>query len=98
MTRSKSQQRLNELLPLVYEELRVFASRALDREAANISVQTTDLVHEVYLRLSQLREIGWENEQEMLRTAGRGDASRIGRSRAAPTSAETETTGVSRAA
>ncbi|HMP79200.1 MAG TPA: ECF-type sigma factor [Pirellulaceae bacterium] len=69
MTRSKSQQRLNELLPLVYEELRVFASRALDREAANISVQTTDLVHEVYLRLSQLREIGWENEQEMLRTA-----------------------------
>jgi RNA polymerase sigma factor (TIGR02999 family) len=49
--------------------MRQYASRALDKERANLSVQTTDLVHEVYLRLSQLREIDWNNEQEMLRTA-----------------------------
>ncbi len=39
-----------ELLPLVYEELRVLARGRLAREA-NESLQTTDLVHEAYLRL-----------------------------------------------
>ena len=39
-----------ELLPLVYDELRVLASSRLAREA-NVSLQTTELVHEAYLRL-----------------------------------------------
>ncbi|HMO12863.1 MAG TPA: ECF-type sigma factor [Pirellulaceae bacterium] len=69
MTPNQSRRRLDELLPLVYDQMRAYASRALETERANLSVQTTDLVHEVYLRLSQLREIDWENEQEILRTA-----------------------------
>jgi RNA polymerase sigma factor (TIGR02999 family) len=39
------------LLPQVYEELRILASRRLSREAPEQSLQATALVHEAYLRL-----------------------------------------------
>ena len=39
-----------ELLPALYQELRTLASRRLAREA-HASLQTTELVHEAYLRL-----------------------------------------------
>jgi RNA polymerase sigma factor (TIGR02999 family) len=39
------------LLPQVYEELRILASRRLSREAPGQSLQATALVHEAYLRL-----------------------------------------------
>lgn len=69
MSLSDSKQRLNELLPLVYDQLRAYASRALNDEPLGLTLQTTDLVHEVYLRLSQLREIRWNSDQEMMRTS-----------------------------
>ncbi len=69
MSLTDPKQRLNELLPLVYDQLRAYASRALDDEPAGLTLQTTDLVHEVYLRLSQLREIRWDSENEMMRTS-----------------------------
>ncbi len=40
-----------KLLPLVYQELRKLAARRLAREAPGQSLQSSDLVHEVYLRL-----------------------------------------------
>jgi RNA polymerase sigma factor (TIGR02999 family) len=40
-----------ELLPLVYGELRKLASQRLAREAPGQSLQSSDLVHEAYLRL-----------------------------------------------
>jgi RNA polymerase sigma factor (TIGR02999 family) len=40
-----------KLLPLVYDELRRLASQRLAREAPGQSLQSTDLVHEAYLRL-----------------------------------------------
>lgn len=40
-----------ELLPLVYDELRRLAEARLARERAGISLQPTALVHEAYLRL-----------------------------------------------
>ncbi|WP_406694876.1 sigma-70 family RNA polymerase sigma factor [Singulisphaera sp. Ch08] len=40
-----------ELLPLVYDELRKLASRHLTREQAGQTLQPTALVHEAYLRL-----------------------------------------------
>ena len=40
-----------KLLPLVYEELRRLASQRLAREAPGQSLQSSDLVHETYLRL-----------------------------------------------
>src|SRR6476619_6562240 len=42
---------LNQLIPIVYEELRTLAHRRLAHEERQDSLQTTALVHEVYLRL-----------------------------------------------
>ena len=41
----------DQLLPLVYEELRKLAAQRLSREAAGQTLQATALVHEAYLRL-----------------------------------------------
>lgn len=43
---------LDELIPLVFEELRRLARRQLAREHQVQTLQTTDLVHEAYLRLA----------------------------------------------
>jgi RNA polymerase sigma factor (TIGR02999 family) len=45
-----------QLLPLVYEELRNLASRRLKREKTGQTLQATALVHEAYLRLVDVRE------------------------------------------
>ena len=42
---------LDRLVPAIYEELRVLARGQLRREHGDVSVQTTELVHEAYLRL-----------------------------------------------
>src|SRR5688572_12796163 len=42
---------LHDLVPLVYEKLRAIAHRQLVGDGPNDSFQTTDLVHETYLRL-----------------------------------------------
>lgn len=41
-----------ELLPLVYDELRELAAAQLNREATGQTLQATSLVHEAYLRLA----------------------------------------------
>src|SRR5215212_4447585 len=52
---------LNELLPLVYAELRRIASRQLRSERVGHTLQPTALVHEVYLRLVDQRHVDWRN-------------------------------------
>jgi RNA polymerase sigma factor (TIGR02999 family) len=42
---------IDELLPLVYDELRAMAHRQLVRERRRFTLDTTGLVHEAYLRL-----------------------------------------------
>jgi RNA polymerase sigma-70 factor, ECF subfamily len=42
---------LDRLVPLLYDELREVAQRALSRGRGNATIQTTELVHEAYLRL-----------------------------------------------
>ena len=41
----------DDLLPLIYEELRILARKRISQEPSGQSLQATDLVHEVYLRL-----------------------------------------------
>jgi RNA polymerase sigma factor (TIGR02999 family) len=53
----------DELLPLVYEELRRLASRKMSREKPGQTLQATALVHEAYIRL-----VGSENQQWSGRT------------------------------
>lgn len=54
------QEALNQLLPLVYDELRRLADRYLHRERADHTLQATALVHEAYLRLIDQR-VSWAN-------------------------------------
>jgi RNA polymerase sigma factor (TIGR02999 family) len=54
---------LDELLPLVYEELRRQARRFLRRERANHTLQSTALIHEAYLTLVKQKHINWQNRE-----------------------------------
>jgi RNA polymerase sigma factor (TIGR02999 family) len=49
--RGGDREALDELLPLVYDELRHLAHRELRRERADHTLATTELVHEAYLAL-----------------------------------------------
>ncbi len=51
----------DELLPLVYEELRLLAAQKLSHEAPGQTLQATALVHEAYVRLVGDGPGGWDN-------------------------------------
>jgi RNA polymerase sigma factor (TIGR02999 family) len=51
----------HELLPLVYDELRVLAAQRLSHEPPGQTLQATALVHEAYLRLVGDEPRTWEN-------------------------------------
>jgi RNA polymerase sigma factor (TIGR02999 family) len=52
---------LARLMPLVYRELRRLARQYLNKERDGHTLQTTDLVHEAYLRMVDQRRVRWEN-------------------------------------
>jgi RNA polymerase sigma-70 factor (ECF subfamily) len=56
-----SQDALERLVPLVYDELHTLASRQLAREWRHDRLQTTAVVNEAYLKLFGQREIDWQN-------------------------------------
>jgi RNA polymerase sigma factor (TIGR02999 family) len=51
----------DELLPVVYNELRRLAGQKLSQEKPGQTLQATALVHEAYLRLVGAGDPGWEN-------------------------------------
>lgn len=55
---------LDEMLPLVYDELRRIAARYLESEQRSHTLQPTALVHEVYLRLVNQRSVNWRNRAQ----------------------------------
>jgi RNA polymerase sigma factor (TIGR02999 family) len=55
------QNALEELLPLIYNELRHLAHNFLYRERTGHTLQTTALVHEAYLKLIDQRDARWQN-------------------------------------
>jgi RNA polymerase sigma factor (TIGR02999 family) len=59
--KSGNRNALDELLPLVYDELRRVASRQLASERKNHTLQATALVHEAYLRLIGQHSVDWQN-------------------------------------
>lgn len=62
---------LERLVPLVYEELRRVARAHLRREPPGQTLQTTALVHEVYLRLVDLNEMTLHNRTHFFAVAAR---------------------------
>jgi len=62
---------LDQLAPIVYDELRRIARRHLRRERPDCSLQATALVHEAYLKLVDLREIDWRDRAHFLAMSAR---------------------------
>jgi RNA polymerase sigma factor (TIGR02999 family) len=52
---------LDELLPLVYDELRRLAGRYMRRESQDHTLQASALVNEAYLRLVDQKRVRWQN-------------------------------------
>ena len=50
-----------QLIPLVYNELRQLASRSRRNGASSETLRTTALIHEAYLRLVQIGDIEWND-------------------------------------
>jgi RNA polymerase sigma factor (TIGR02999 family) len=59
---------LDKLLPIVYNELRRLAASFLNREHA-VSIQTTELVHEAYFKLTDQKNVDWENRGQFFAIA-----------------------------
>jgi RNA polymerase sigma factor (TIGR02999 family) len=53
--------RLDDLLPIVYDELRNLAAARMARESAGHTLQPTALVHEVWLRMVSDEDRSWRN-------------------------------------
>lgn len=51
----------DELMPLVYDELRRLAHRYMGRERIGHTLQTSGLVNEAYLRLIDQSQVQWQN-------------------------------------
>ena len=66
-----SKEELDELVPVVYDELRRLAQKYLSRERSNHTLQTTALVHEAYLRLIDQKAVDWENRAQFFGIAAR---------------------------
>jgi RNA polymerase sigma factor (TIGR02999 family) len=55
---------LDRLAPVVYEELRHIARRYMRDERSGITLQTTALVNEAYLRLVDAKNVEWEHRAQ----------------------------------
>jgi len=62
---------LTELTPLVYEELRRLAHHYMQRERPNHTLQTTALVNEAYLRLTDQTNPNWQSRAHFFAVAAR---------------------------
>jgi len=67
----KDKEASEELLNFVYDELRRQAHQYLRRERAGHSLQTTGLVHEVYLKLVKQKNVAWESRSHFFGIAAR---------------------------
>ena len=59
----------DELLPLVYEELRHLAAQKLAQEAPGQTLPATALVHETYIRLVGLANLHWNSRTHFFKAA-----------------------------
>jgi RNA polymerase sigma factor (TIGR02999 family) len=60
---------LDEMIPLVYDELRRMAHGHMARERAGHTIQATALVNEVYLKLKNERVSNWKNRAQFFAIA-----------------------------
>jgi RNA polymerase sigma factor (TIGR02999 family) len=65
------EQALDQLAPLVYTELRRLARRYTAGERRGQALETTELVHEAYIRLLDLRSISWRDRAHFYAVSAR---------------------------
>src|SRR2546428_13906569 len=63
---------LDRMIPLVYRELHVMASRLMSREWRDGTIQTTGVVNEADLKLVDQRQGGLQGRAHLFASAGRG--------------------------
>ncbi len=62
---------LDDLMPVVYDELRRIAHAQLRGERIGHTLNTTGLVHEAYLRLVSINEVDWQDRAHFFAMASR---------------------------
>ncbi|TMA74012.1 MAG: sigma-70 family RNA polymerase sigma factor [Deltaproteobacteria bacterium] len=62
---------VDQLMPVVYEQLRRLAKRHLAGHRRGHTLQTTDLVNEAYLKLAHRRETEWKDRPHFVAVASR---------------------------
>ncbi len=62
---------LEQLMPLVYDELRQMARRYMRRQPSGHTLQTTELIHEAYLKIAKSDEQNWQNRAHFFGVASR---------------------------
>ena len=60
---------MKELIPLIYDEMRMLADRALRRERPDHTLAPTGLVHEAYMRLVDQHNVQWQDRSHFLAIA-----------------------------
>ena len=72
------QDALEQLIPLVYNELHRLAHRYMQRERPGHMLQSTALVHEAYERLINLKDVSWQNRAHRARHERDGHCPTVG--------------------
>jgi RNA polymerase sigma factor (TIGR02999 family) len=67
--RNGNREAMDELVPLIYDELRAIARGKLRYERRGHTLNTTALVHEAYLKLVQLDRVEWQSRAHFLAIA-----------------------------
>ena len=62
---------LEQLMPLVYHELRVMARRHMRGQPSGHTFQTTDLIHETYLKIAGGEEKHWQSRNHFFGVAAK---------------------------
>lgn len=65
------EQALEQLMPLVYEELRRMARSYMRKQPSGHTFQTTELIHEAYLKISAGKEKQWQNRAHFFGVAAK---------------------------
>jgi RNA polymerase sigma factor (TIGR02999 family) len=65
------QSALEQLTPLVYEELHSLARRHMSRENEGHTLQATALIHEVYLHLVEFESVQWQDRAHFFAVCAR---------------------------
>ncbi len=64
-----NQEAVDQLMPLVYDELHRLAEKHMRQERADHTLQPTALVHEAYVRLVGQKRVAWKNRAQFFAIA-----------------------------